>query len=53
VLARVRRRGLVATPSSLDAVATARADLTAAEERVRAALHQLAAGVHETGSSET
>ena len=53
VLARVRRRGLVATPSSLDAVASARADLTAAEERVRAALHQLAAGVHETGSSET
>jgi MazG family protein len=53
VLARVRRRGLVATPSSLDAVATARADLTAAEERVRAALHQLAAGVQETGSSET
>jgi XTP/dITP diphosphohydrolase len=53
VLARVRRRGLVATPSSLDAVASARADLTAAEERVRAALHRLAAGVHETGSSET
>ena len=53
VLARMRRRGLVATPSSLDAVASARADLTAAEERVRAALHQLAAGVHETGSSET
>jgi len=53
VLARMRRRGLVATPSSLDAVASARADLTAAEERVRAALHRLAAGVHETGSSET
>jgi len=53
VLARMRRRGLVATPSSLDAVATARADLTAAEERVRAALHQLAADVHETGSSES
>jgi len=53
VLARVRRRGLVATPSSLDAVASARADLTAAEERVRAALHQLAAGVQESGSSET
>ena len=53
VLARVRRRGLVATPSSLAAVATARADLTAAEERVRAALHQLAADVHETGSSES
>ncbi len=53
VLARMRRRGLVATPSSLAAVATARADLTAAEERVRAALHQLAADVHETGSSES
>ena len=53
VLARVRRRGLVPTPSSLDAVASARADLTSAEERVRAALHQLAAGVQEAGSSET
>ena len=53
VLARVRRRGLVATPSSLDAVASARADLAAAEERVRAALHQLATSVQDSGSSQT
>ena len=42
VLARVRRRGLSPAPSSLDAVARARADLAAAEAEVRKALRDLA-----------
>ena len=52
VLARVRRRGLTPTPSTLEAVATTRADLATAEERVRAALRGLAAEARRAGAEE-
>ena len=49
VLARLRRRGLWPRPASLDAVDRARADLVAAEGRMRAALRDLAAGADVAG----
>ena len=52
VLARVRRRGLTPAPSTLEAVATTRADLATAEERVRAALRLLAAEARGAGAEE-
>ena len=51
VLARLRRRGLVAQPASLDAVDRARADIVAAEGRMRAALRDLAAGADVAGEA--
>jgi XTP/dITP diphosphohydrolase len=51
VLARLRRRGIVAAPASLDAVDRARADLVAAEGRMRAALRGLAADPEVAGEA--
>ena len=51
VLARLRRRGIVAAPARLDAVARARADLVAAEGRMRAALRDLAADPEVAGGA--
>ncbi len=51
VFARLRRRGIVAPPASLDAVDRARADLVAAEGRMRAALRRLAADPEVAGEA--
>ena len=53
VLSRLRRRGLTATPSTVDAVARTRADLASAEEEVRLALRRLAAEAGRTGAEDS